>query len=161
MAWTQNSKVFVFIMMEDLLAQPFRKKFENQTWKLKAAGCNAIRTSHNPVAPEFLDLCDQLGFLVMAEAFDEWDYPKNKWIDGWNQTQAGHNGYPDIFEQWSEKDLYSMVYRDKIILLLLSGVLVMNLITTTIHIPIQQTQIIVLTNRMHTGWSISPINLLK
>jgi hypothetical protein len=81
--------------------------------KLKAAGCNAIRTSHNPVAPEFLDLCDQLGFLIMAEAFDEWDYPKNKWIDGWNQTQASHNGYPDIFEQWSEKDLYSMVYRDK------------------------------------------------
>jgi hypothetical protein len=81
--------------------------------KLKAAGCNAIRTSHNPVAPEFLDLCDRMGFMVMAEAFDEWDYPKNKWIDGWNQTQAGHNGYPDIFEQWSEKDLSSMVYRDK------------------------------------------------
>jgi hypothetical protein len=81
--------------------------------KLKAAGCNAIRTSHNPVAPEFLDLCDQMGFMVLDEAFDEWDYPKNKWIDGWNQTRAGHNGYPDIFEQWGEKDLYSMVYRDK------------------------------------------------
>jgi beta-galactosidase len=81
--------------------------------KLKAVGCNAIRTSHNPVAPEFLDLCDQMGFMVMAEAFDEWDYPKNKWIDGWNQTVAGHNGYPDIFEQCGEKDLYSMVYRDK------------------------------------------------
>jgi hypothetical protein len=49
----------------------------------------------------------------LAEAFDEWDYPKNKWIDGWNQTVAGHNGYPDFFEQWGEKDLYSMVYRDK------------------------------------------------
>ncbi len=35
-------------------------------------GVNAIRTSHNPPAPEFLDLCDRLGFLVMAEAFDEW-----------------------------------------------------------------------------------------
>jgi len=81
--------------------------------KLKAAGCNAIRTSHNPVTPEFLDLCDQMGFMVLAEAFDEWDYPKNKWIDGWNQTQAGHNGYPDIFEQCGEKDLYSMVNRDK------------------------------------------------
>ncbi len=81
--------------------------------KLKAVGCNAIRTSHNPVAPEFLDLCDQMGFMILAEAFDEWDYPKNKWIDGWNQTKAGHDGYPDIFEQWGEKDLYSMVYRDK------------------------------------------------
>jgi hypothetical protein len=81
--------------------------------KLKAVGCNAIRTSHNPVAPEFLDLCDQMGFMVLDEAFDEWDYPKNKWIDGWNQTKAGHDGYPDIFEQWGEKDLYSMVYRDK------------------------------------------------
>jgi hypothetical protein len=81
--------------------------------KLKAAGCNAIRTSHNPVAPEFLDLCDQLGFLVMDEAFDEWEYPKRKWINGWNQTIAGLDGYPDIFEQCSEKDLYSMLERDK------------------------------------------------
>jgi hypothetical protein len=81
--------------------------------KLKAVGCNAIRTSHNPVAPEFLDLCDQMGFMVLDEAFDEWDYPKNKWINGWNETIAGHNGYPDIFEQSGEKDLYSMVYRDK------------------------------------------------
>ncbi|HTX64528.1 MAG TPA: glycoside hydrolase family 2 TIM barrel-domain containing protein, partial [Opitutaceae bacterium] len=40
--------------------------------RLKAMGANAIRTSHNPPAPEFLDLCDSLGFLVMAEAFDEW-----------------------------------------------------------------------------------------
>ena len=81
--------------------------------KLKAAGCNAIRTSHNPVAPEFLDLCDQMGFLVMEEAFDEWEYPKRKWINGWNQTISGLDGYPDIFEQWSEKDLYSMLYRDR------------------------------------------------
>ena len=81
--------------------------------KLKAAGCNAIRTSHNPVAPEFLDLCDKLGFLVMDEAFDEWEYPKRKWINGWNQTIAGLDGYPDIFDQCSEKDLYSMLERDK------------------------------------------------
>jgi len=81
--------------------------------KLKAVGCNAIRTSHNPVAPEFLDLCDQMGFLVLDEAFDEWEYPKRKWIDGWNQTTSGYDGYPDIFEQWGEKDLYTMVYRDK------------------------------------------------
>ena len=81
--------------------------------KLKAVGCNAVRTSHNPVAPEFLDLCDQMGFLVMDEAFDEWEYPKRKWINGWSQTKAGYDGYPDIFEKCGEKDLYNMVNRDK------------------------------------------------
>jgi beta-galactosidase len=81
--------------------------------KLKAVGCNAIRTSHNPVAPEFLDLCDQIGFMVLNEAFDEWEYPKRKWIDGWNQTEAGYEGYSDFFERWGETDLYNMVYRDK------------------------------------------------
>ncbi len=81
--------------------------------KLKAAGCNAIRTSHNPVAPEFLDLCDKMGFLVMDEAFDEWEYSKRKWIDGWNQTIAGFDGYSRYFNEWYEKDLKDMVDRDK------------------------------------------------
>ena len=80
--------------------------------KLKAAGCNAIRTSHNPVAPEFLDLCDQMGFMVLAEAFDEWEYNKCKWIKGWNLGKPGLDGYGDNFEQWSEKDLSGMVIRD-------------------------------------------------
>jgi hypothetical protein len=80
--------------------------------KLKACGCNAIRTSHNPVAPEFLDLCDQMGFLVLDEAFDEWEYPKRKWVNGWNQTIALYDGYPDIFN-WCERDLHDMVQRDK------------------------------------------------
>jgi len=81
--------------------------------KLKAAGCNAIRTSHNPVAPELLDLCDQMGFLVMDEAFDEWEYPKRKWIDGWNQTFAGFEGYSRYFNEWGERDLKDMINRDK------------------------------------------------
>jgi len=81
--------------------------------KLKAAGCNAIRTSHNPVAPELLDLCDKLGFLVMDEAFDEWEYPKRKWIDGWNQTIAGFDGASRYFDAWSERDLKDMINRDK------------------------------------------------
>jgi hypothetical protein len=80
--------------------------------KLKAVGCNAIRTSHNPVAPEFLDLCDQVGFMVLAEAFDEWEYNKCKWIKGWNIGKPGLDGYGDNFEQWSEKDLSGMVIRD-------------------------------------------------
>ena len=43
---------------------------------LKAMGCNSIRTSHNPYAPEFMDLCDKLGFMVMNEVFDEWKQNK-------------------------------------------------------------------------------------
>jgi beta-galactosidase len=81
--------------------------------KLKTAGCNAIRTSHNPVAPEFLDLCDQMGFVVMDEAFDEWEYAKRKWINGWNNTIAGYDGYAQYFREWAAKDLKDMVERDK------------------------------------------------
>lgn len=81
--------------------------------KLKAGGCNAIRTSHNPVAPELLDLCDQMGFLVMDEAFDEWEYSKRKWIDGWNQTIAGFDGASRYFDEWGERDLKDMINRDK------------------------------------------------
>jgi beta-galactosidase len=68
---------------------------------LKAMGCNAIRTSHNPPAPEFLDLCDRLGFLVMDEAFDEWQAGKVK------------QGYNKVFAQWSQKDLTGMLHRDR------------------------------------------------
>ncbi|MFN8256655.1 MAG: glycoside hydrolase family 2 TIM barrel-domain containing protein [Bacteroidales bacterium] len=81
--------------------------------KLKAVGCNAIRTSHNPAAPEFLDLCDKMGFLVMDEAFDEWEYPKKKWINGWNNTIAGYEGYWPYFRQWAKTDLRDMVLRDR------------------------------------------------
>ena len=46
--------------------------------KLKASGANAIRIAHNPASDELLDLCDELGFLVQEEFFDEWDNPKDK-----------------------------------------------------------------------------------
>jgi beta-galactosidase len=81
--------------------------------KLKKAGCNAIRTSHNPVSTEFLNLCDQMGFVVMDEAFDEWEYPKRKWIDGWNNTISSYDGYSQYFNEWSTRDLHDMVERDK------------------------------------------------
>ena len=71
---------------------------------LKDMGCYAIRTSHNPPAPEFLDLCDRMGFLVMAEAFDEWKVPKG---------QIGPFGYHLYFDEWSEKDVTSFVHRDR------------------------------------------------
>ena len=68
---------------------------------LQEMGCNAIRTSHNPPAPELLDLCDEMGFLVMDEAFDEWKYGKCK------------NGYNTLFEEWAEKDLRAFIRRDR------------------------------------------------
>ncbi len=73
-----------------------------RTWErrfevLKEMGCNAIRTSHNPVAPELLDLCDRMGFLVIDEAFDKW--------------KSGY--YEKYFDQWWKTDLDSMLRRDR------------------------------------------------
>ncbi|HOK56450.1 MAG TPA: beta-galactosidase GalB [bacterium] len=68
---------------------------------LKEMGCNAIRTSHNPPCPELLDLADEMGFLVIDEAFDEWKIPKCE------------NGYNKLFDEWAEKDLRAMIRRDR------------------------------------------------
>ncbi len=78
--------------------------WERRLQLLKEMGCNAIRTSHNPVAAEFLDLCDRLGFLVMNEAFDEWKVPKG---------QIGPNGYSNYFDEWYENDVQNFVRRDR------------------------------------------------
>jgi beta-galactosidase len=67
-------------------------------------GCNAIRTSHNPPAPEFLDLCDRMGFLVMDEAFDEWKAGKG---------QLRGNGYSRIYDEWHERDVTDFIHRDR------------------------------------------------
>jgi beta-galactosidase len=75
--------------------------WEQRLRLLKAMGANAIRTSHNPPAPEFLDLCDRLGFLVMAEAFDEWTSGKVR------------EGYHQYFAAWSERDVTDFVHRDR------------------------------------------------
>jgi len=68
---------------------------------LKNMGVNAIRTSHNPPAPVFLDLCDKMGFLVMDEAFDMWRKGKSKY------------DYSLDFPQWYEKDLSDFIVRDR------------------------------------------------
>ncbi|HEV2751851.1 MAG TPA: glycoside hydrolase family 2 TIM barrel-domain containing protein, partial [Gemmatimonadales bacterium] len=75
--------------------------WERRLELLKAMGANAIRTSHNPPAPEFLDLCDRLGFVVMAEAFDEWTIGKVP------------EGYHKYFAEWSERDLTDFIHRDR------------------------------------------------
>lgn len=81
---------------------------------LKECGCNAIRCSHNPHMPELYELCDELGFLVMDEAFDEWESPKNKWSTGHNVYPPKHQGYAEEFVEWHERDLRAMVRRDRI-----------------------------------------------
>jgi beta-galactosidase len=74
---------------------------ERQLEILKEMGCNAVRTSHNPPAPELLDLCDRMGFLVEDEAFDTWKTPKKR------------NDYNILFYAWHEEDLRAMVRRDR------------------------------------------------
>lgn len=80
---------------------------------LKEIGVNAIRTSHNPQATDLYNLCDELGLLVLNEAYDEWEFPKRKWIEGWNVGTPGFQGSYDFFEQWGEKDLADIVRRDR------------------------------------------------
>ena len=81
--------------------------------KLKSAGCNAIRTAHNPPDPHLLELCDEMGFLVMDEAFDEWEGPKNKWWQGHNVYPPKRFGYAADFPEWHRADLEAMVKRDR------------------------------------------------
>ena len=68
---------------------------------LKEMGCNAIRTSHNPPAPELVDLCDKMGFLIMVEAFDTWRIGKKP------------KDYNLLFNAWHTEDLKAMVRRDR------------------------------------------------
>jgi beta-galactosidase len=77
------------------------RAMQRQLEILKDMGCNAIRTSHNPPAPELLDLCDSMGFLVQVEAFDMWKKKKNKF------------DYNIDWEQWHVRDLEDMVLRDR------------------------------------------------
>jgi hypothetical protein len=80
---------------------------------LKAAGCNAIRLSHNPHAPELYELSDSMGFLLIDEAFDEWELGKHKWIQGWNVGKPGTDGYHEYFKKWADTDLADMILRDR------------------------------------------------
>ena len=80
---------------------------------LKEMGCNAIRTSHNPFSTDFIDLCDSMGFLVIDEAFDEWELPKKKWLAGWNAGTPGKQGYSVSFREWAKTDLKDLVLRDR------------------------------------------------
>lgn len=65
---------------------------------LKDMGCDAIRTAHNMPAPELVELCDEMGFMMMIEPFDEWDIAKCI------------NGYHRFFDEWAEKDMVNMLH---------------------------------------------------
>ncbi|MCH5176709.1 MAG: DUF4982 domain-containing protein [Prevotellaceae bacterium] len=80
---------------------------------LKQIGVNAIRMSHNPHAPVVYDLCDSIGLLVMDEASDEWEFPKRKWLKGWNRGKPGYEGTYEYFEEWIDRDVADMVRRDR------------------------------------------------
>lgn len=90
-----------------------REVWESRLKTLKEIGVNAIRTSHNPQAPDFYELCDELGLLVLNEAYDEWEFPKRKWLEGWNVGIPGFEGSFDIFADYAEKDLEDFVRRDR------------------------------------------------
>ena len=70
-----------------------------QLTMLKEMGCDAIRTSHNMPAPELVRLCDEMGFMMMLEPFDEWDIRKCR------------NGYHLFFDEWAERDMVNMLHQ--------------------------------------------------
>lgn len=82
-------------------AKAYDRAEERRVQLLKASGFNAIRCSHNPPSPAFLDACDKLGMLVMDEAFDMWNIPKNP------------HDYNLYFEKWWRLDINSMITRDR------------------------------------------------
>jgi beta-galactosidase len=77
------------------------RALQRQIEILKEMGCNAIRTSHNPPAPELLDLCDRMGMLVMDESFD-----------CWKRGKTGHD-YHLLWDDWHEKDWRAELHRDR------------------------------------------------
>ena len=77
------------------------RALQRQLEILKAMGCNGIRTSHNPPAPELLNLCDKMGFIVMDEAFDMWAKQKTRY------------DYHLYWKEWHKKDLEDQIMRDR------------------------------------------------
>lgn len=85
-----------------MLGTGYRKDvMRKRLMSLKEVGCNAIRTTHNPPCPLTLDICDEIGMMVIDEAFDEW------------HTCKTQNGYATLFDEWAETDLRDMVRRDR------------------------------------------------
>lgn len=100
----ESIKILGVCMHHDLgcLGSAINKRaLERQLEILQRMGCNGIRTSHNPPAPELLDLCDRMGFIVMDEAFDMWKMPKTKY------------DYSLYYDDWHQRDLRDFIRRDR------------------------------------------------
>jgi beta-galactosidase len=82
--------------------------WERRLAAMKSVGCNAIRTAHNPPSPEFLDLCDRMGFLVMDEMFDVWTVGKTPL-----RSRTVLNDYHLYFKDWWQTDVTDTVGRDR------------------------------------------------
>ena len=84
---------------------------------LKAMGCNAIRTAHNPPAPELLDFCNRMGLLVIDETFDEWrrgwEFEDGNLVSSKNNKGKAKSGYHLYFDEWAERDLTDHLRRDR------------------------------------------------
>jgi len=90
-----------------------RAVLERRLRILRDIGVNAIRCSHNPMADDLYELCDELGFLVMDETFDEWELGKRKWVKGRNVGTAERAGYSDDFENWAVRDTEDAIRRSR------------------------------------------------
>ncbi len=90
------------------------RALERQLEIMQSMGCNSIRTSHNPPAPELLDLCDRMGILVIDEAFDCWRRGK-KWPPDVAESDPNirYFDYATDFDDWHERDLRALVRRDR------------------------------------------------
>ena len=88
----------------------YRDSWERRLKELKEMGCNGIRTAHNPPSADLLDLCDELGFLVMDEIFDEWLLAKNKIQNYYSESLA--YGSSMFFTKDAKEDLTTMIRRD-------------------------------------------------
>ena len=87
-----------------------REVWKRRLSRLQDMGCNALRCAHNPPDPALLDLADEMGFLVMDEAFDEWQAMKSKEV-GANTHQS--RGYSEWFDSCWREDITSMIRRDR------------------------------------------------
>ncbi|TYA84432.1 glycoside hydrolase family 2 TIM barrel-domain containing protein [Seonamhaeicola marinus] len=78
---------------------------------LKDGGCNAIRSSHNPASKVLLEVCDEMGMLMQDEFFDEWDNPKDKRYNKWEEKSTDYitRGYGEHFQEWAHKDLTNVM----------------------------------------------------
>ncbi len=102
-------------------AAPVGTAVPEDVWRIRLetlieGGCNAIRTAHNPVSEDFLDLCDELGLLVQEEFFDEWDFPKDK-RDNCTQKQENidflSEPYCEYFKKEAREEIHAVVLRDR------------------------------------------------